>query len=200
MKAQSSQARLEKSGSKQLLATLNIDKCSCARQETKITQGLKHGPKCELRHFRSTLLARDKSKQELGKVYRQVSEETSGRYLGSLIANLNDRQTLKFDMDVMTGDLDSGVNVFLAKCHQIKSIITYSSLLKYEEVNELMSSTRPEDVNMVHSSIVSFYDHLTKFQAKHPTPPASSHVRYNPLQSVDCYYNEKLMKAISINL
>lgn len=200
MRAQSSLTRLEKSGSKQLLAMLNIDKCSCARQESKITQGLKHGPKCELRHFHSSVLTRDKSKQELGKVYRQTSEETSGRYLGSLIPNLNDRQTLKFDMDVMTGDLDAGVNVFIAKCHQIKTIITYSSLLKYEEVNELMSSTRPEDVNMVHSSVVSFYDHLAKFYAKHPTPPASSHVRYNPLQSVDCYYNEKLLKAIAMNL
>ena len=72
-------------------------------------------------------------------------------------------------------------------------------MLKIEEVDELKSSVLPEDTNFLHSSIVSFYDQLAKFKKDHPSAPASSHIRFSQKQSIDLYFNEKMIKSIGVN-
>ena len=53
---------------------------------------------------------------------------------------------------------------------------------------------------MLHGSLVSFHEKISKFKWDHPNPPTSSNVRGRELLSLDCYFNERLVKAISINL
>jgi hypothetical protein len=76
----------------------------------------------------------------------------------------------------------------------------WSSLLRIEEVDELLSSTNPEDSNMVHGSILSFFERVQKFKKEHPSPPTSSNVRGFELLSLDCYFNERFIKSIGFNL
>lgn len=53
---------------------------------------------------------------------------------------------------------------------------------------------------MLHGSLVSFHEKIAKFKRDHPNPPTSSNVRGRELLSLDCYFNERLIKAISLNL
>jgi hypothetical protein len=64
---------------------------------------------------------------------------------------------LKYDMDTLMSEMEQGVNRFITVCQRLEQIISWSSLLKMEDVDELLTSTTPENANLVHSSVVSFY-------------------------------------------
>jgi hypothetical protein len=54
-------------------------------------------------------------------------------------------------MDSLTNEIEPGINKFINQCFLIEKIITWSQLLKLDEVDELFASNKPEDSNIVHS-------------------------------------------------
>lgn len=80
-------------------------------------------------------------------------------------------------MDSLITEMEAGINRFITHCPLVESIITWSSLLKIEDVDELLTSTAPADANLVHGSVLSFYERIHKFKKEQPLPPTSSNVR-----------------------
>ena len=64
--------------------------------------------------------------------------------------------------------MEHGINRFLIVCPRIEKILTWSSLLRIDDVDELLSSTKPEDANLTHSSIATFYQKIAKFKQENP--------------------------------
>ena len=53
---------------------------------------------------------------------------------------------------------------------------------------------------MVHSTVASFFEQTQMFRNQNPQPPVSTNQRSSDLFSLDMYYNQSLMKAISANV
>jgi hypothetical protein len=61
------------------------------------------------------------------------------RPLSVLIATLNERQELKFNMDSLTSEFINGLIKFISSGPKINKISMWSSLLKIEDVDDLLN-------------------------------------------------------------
>lgn len=118
---------------------------------------MRHLANCELKQEKSTQNTPTQHRLDLGKVYKKAADEVGNRIQQGLVQRLNDKRVLKFDMDSMFVEMEAGINKFISVCFHLESIITWSSMLKIDDVDELLMSTKPQDANLVHASILSFY-------------------------------------------
>ena len=139
------------------------------------------------------------SRLDLVKAYKAAADEVGNRVQNTVAIKLKEG-ILRFDMDSLMTEMEAGMNRFIQVCPQLKQIAAWSSLTRIEDVDELLASNRQEDANLLHSSVLSFYQRVSKFKQENPNPPTSSNVRGLQLLSLDCYFNERLIRAIGQNL
>jgi hypothetical protein len=114
---------------------------------------------------------------------------------------LNKEQQIKTDVDQIAKDVEVGLYKFLGQCDQIKEIKLWSSLVKWEDVQALLETEKPEEANLMHASILSFNERINKFRKECQAPPpiASTRSEGFPL-SIDAWCNKHLINAVSLNL
>ena len=73
--------------------------------------------------------------------------------MNQLIGPLTQKKTLKFDMDQLLPDTEQAVYKFIKQCPDLNKIQIWSSLVKLEDVDELLQSAQPDDANLIHASL-----------------------------------------------
>ena len=76
-------------------------------------------------------------------MYKKIADACGDRILSNTLPKLYESRVMRFDMDVLIGGMELGVNNFLSQCKSLRGIIAFSSLLKIDEVDELLSSCKP---------------------------------------------------------
>lgn len=112
----------------------------------------------------------------MAKAYKTAADEVGNRTQNTVAMKLREG-ILRFDMDSLMTEMEAGMNRFIQVCPQLKQIAAWSSLTRIEDVDELLASNRSEDGNLLHSSVLSFYQRVAKFKTENPNPPTSSNVR-----------------------
>lgn len=121
--------------------------------------------------------------------------------LNSQQSLLNKESTIKTDVDLITKEVEIGIFKFLSQCDQIKQIKLWSSLVKLEDVQALLKTEVPEEANLLHASILSFYEKIKKFRKECTAPPPIASTRSEGFPfSIDAWCNKHLINAVSLNL
>jgi hypothetical protein len=97
--------------------------------------------------------------------------EAGCRPLSILIATLNERRDLMFNMDSLTSEFMNGLTKFISSGPKINKLSMWSSLLKIEDVDDLLISKSSEYTNLIHTSTTSFYERINKFKKENTTAP-----------------------------
>lgn len=155
----------------------------------------KHLATCEMRPPVSPRV-----KPDLGRQYKALCDETDSRVMNSVLMPLTKTRRLRFDMDSLDKDLEPGMLHFLGTCPLMLKVSLWSSLVKLEDVQALQQSGKAEDANLLHASILSFNERIHKFKKENPNAPIGANARCPGPLSLDSYSNERLVKAVSLNL
>ena len=150
--------------SRQYMSALNPSRCSCARQSSKMTQ---HLNTCELKPLVAS------KPHDVVKLYRLLVQESKGRSFAPLLQQLESKCKIRFDMDQLGAECEEGVFKLLHACDKIKAVEAWSSLVKISDVDNLRTSKTPEEANLLHAAVMSFYSRISKFRKEHPGEPAT---------------------------
>lgn len=79
----------------------------------------------------------------------------------------------------------------------LQNFTIYSSLLKVDDIDKLLRGTKNGE--KVESKVQSFYDKSYRFRKDNPVPSSSINLKGSGLMSLDCWFNEKIVRSICTN-
>lgn len=150
-------------------------------------------PSCELKQ------PVPEPKQDLARAYKAAVDRERSFLYNPLIPLLQSKKTVSFDMDLLNS-CEPGINKFVAECHDILKIQVWSSLVALEDVDALRQSKDVSQANLLHASVVSFYEKCTAFKRECPVAPAKGQQKPGIPLSIDLHSNARLIKGLCLNL